>query len=125
MIADRSNLQKRLDRATGHLETPIAAVDLAAFDDNAAQLVARAGGKPVRVASKSVRCRQLIERVLAKPGWHGVMAYTLREAVWLVREGVTDDVLVAYPTVDRRAIAAQATVSAGEAPSSGTIGIDP
>ncbi|MFF5296864.1 amino acid deaminase/aldolase [Paractinoplanes globisporus] len=106
MIADRSNLQKRLDRATGHLETPIAAVDLAAFDDNAAQLVARAGGKPVRVASKSVRCRQLIERALAKPGWHGVMAYTLAEAIWLVREGVTDDVLVAYPTVDRTAIAA-------------------
>ena len=102
---DRSSLQKRLGRATGDLETPIAAVDLVAFDDNAAQLVARAGGKPVRVASKSVRCRQLIERVLAKPGWHGVMAYSLREAVWLVREGVTDDVLVAYPTVDRKAIA--------------------
>jgi len=105
VIADRNALHKRLDAATAHLETPIAAVDLAAFDDNAAQLVARASGKPVRVASKSVRCRQLIERVLAKPGWHGVMAYTLREAVWLVRAGVTDDVLVAYPTVDRAAIA--------------------
>jgi len=105
VIADRNSLQKRLDAATAHLETPIAAVDLAAFDANAAQLVARAGGKPVRVASKSVRCRALIERVLAKPGWHGVMSYTLREAVWLVREGVTDDVLVAYPTVDRKAIA--------------------
>jgi D-serine deaminase-like pyridoxal phosphate-dependent protein len=105
VIADRNSLQKRLDAATGHLETPIAAVDLAAFDGNAAQLTARAGGKPVRVASKSVRCRALIERVLAKPGWHGVMAYTLREAIWLIREGVTDDVLVAYPTVDRQAIA--------------------
>jgi D-serine deaminase-like pyridoxal phosphate-dependent protein len=105
VIADRSSLHQRLDAATAHLETPIAAVDLAAFDRNAAELVARAGGKPVRVASKSVRCRRLIERVLAKPGWHGVMAYTLREAVWLVRQGVTDDVLVAYPTVDRTAIA--------------------
>ncbi|WP_433299944.1 amino acid deaminase/aldolase [Actinoplanes sp. CA-030573] len=105
MIADRNKLKQRLDRATGHLETPIAAVDLAAFDDNAAQLVRRAGGKPVRVASKSVRCRELIERVLAKPGWHGVMAYTLPEAIWLVRAGVTDDVLLAYPTVDRTAIA--------------------
>ena len=105
MIADRNSLQKRLDAATAHLETPIAAVDLAAFDANAAQLVARAGGKPVRVASKSVRCRALIERALAKPGWHGVMSYTLREAVWLVHQGVTDDVLVAYPTVDRKSIA--------------------
>ena len=33
------------------------------------------------------------------------MAYTLPEAIWLVRDGVTDDVLVAYPTVDRTAIA--------------------
>ena len=64
MTADRNSLQKRLDAATGHLETPIAAVDLAAFDDNATQLVARSGGKPVRVASKSVRCRELIQRVL-------------------------------------------------------------
>lgn len=104
MIVDRIALKQRLDRATAHLETPIAAVDLAAFDDNAAELVKRAAGKPLRVASKSVRCRSLLERVLALPGWHGVMAYTLPEAIWLVREGVTDDVLVAYPTVDRTAI---------------------
>ena len=104
MTVDRIALQRRLDRATGHLETPVAAVDLAAFDDNAAQLAARAGGKPLRVASKSVRCRQLLERVLARPGWRGVMAYTLPEAVWLVRAGVTDDVLVAYPTADRTAL---------------------
>jgi D-serine deaminase-like pyridoxal phosphate-dependent protein len=32
------------------------------------------------------------------------MAYTLPEAIWLVRSGVTDDVLVAYPSVDRTAI---------------------
>ncbi|MEU4238859.1 amino acid deaminase/aldolase [Actinoplanes sp. NPDC026619] len=105
MIADRTTLQRRLDQATGHLETPVAAVDLAAFDNNAAELTARAGGKPLRVASKSVRCRPLLERVLARPGWHGVMAYSLPEAIWLVREGVTDDVLVAYPTVNRAALA--------------------
>jgi D-serine deaminase-like pyridoxal phosphate-dependent protein len=104
VIAERTALQKRLDRATAHLETPLAAVDLAAFDTNAAALVARSGGKPIRVASKSVRCRALLERVLARPGWHGVMAYTLPEAIWLIREGVTDDVLVAYPTVDKPAI---------------------
>ncbi|MDY7090441.1 MAG: amino acid deaminase/aldolase [Actinomycetota bacterium] len=104
MIEERKALQKRLDRATAHLETPVAAVDLAAFDDNADQLVARAQGKPLRVASKSVRCRTLLERVLARPGWHGVMAYTLAEAIWLVRTGLTDDVLVAYPTVDRTAL---------------------
>ncbi|MCY1137416.1 amino acid deaminase/aldolase [Actinoplanes sp. Pm04-4] len=104
MIEDRTALKERLDRATAHLETPVAAVDLAAFDDNAAQLAARSQGKPLRVASKSVRCRTLLERVLAAPGWHGVMAYTLPEAIWLVRSGLTDDVLVAYPSVDRTAM---------------------
>ncbi len=98
---DRRN---RYDHATAALDTPLAIVDLGAFDANADALVARAAGKPLRVASKSVRCRDLLRRVLARPGWHGVMAYTLPEALWLVRGGVTDDVLVAYPTVDRGAL---------------------
>ena len=42
MIVDRIALKKRLDRATARLETPIAVVDLAALDDNAADLVRRA-----------------------------------------------------------------------------------
>ncbi|MFI7539707.1 amino acid deaminase/aldolase [Actinoplanes sp. NPDC049599] len=105
MIVERTALQQRLDRATSGLETPVAVVDLAAFDANAGALSIRSAGKPIRVASKSVRVRALLERVLARPGWSGVMAYTLPEAIWLVRSGVTDDVLVAYPTVDRTAIA--------------------
>jgi D-serine deaminase-like pyridoxal phosphate-dependent protein len=105
VIVDRCAFRARLDRATAHLETPLAVVDLAAFDANAAALSARSGGKPIRVASKSVRCRALLERVLARPGWRGIMAYTLPEAIWLVRAGVSDDVLVAYPTADRTALA--------------------
>ncbi|MDT5032901.1 MAG: hypothetical protein QOC94_3072 [Actinoplanes sp.] len=104
MNPERRVLKERLDLATQHLETPVAAVDLSAFDANAAALSERSAGKPIRVASKSVRCRALLERVLARPGWHGVMAYTLAEAIWLVHSGVTDDVLVAYPSVDRTAI---------------------
>ncbi|GAA2694570.1 amino acid deaminase/aldolase [Actinoplanes palleronii] len=104
MLTDRYALRRRLEKTTDHLETPLAVVDLAAFDDNADRLTARAAGKPIRVASKSVRCRALLERVLARPGWHGVMAYTLPEAIWLVRAGVTDDVLVAYPTANRAAL---------------------
>jgi D-serine deaminase-like pyridoxal phosphate-dependent protein len=104
VLTDRIALRQRLDRVTGHLETPVAVIDLAAFDDNAERLGARAAGKPIRVASKSVRCRTLLTRVLSRPGWRGVMAYTLPEAIWLVRSGVTDDVLVAYPSVDRAAL---------------------
>ncbi|GAB1644670.1 amino acid deaminase/aldolase [Krasilnikovia sp. MM14-A1259] len=104
MIGERTALRERLERATAHLETPLAVVDLAAFDANAAALTDRARGKPLRVASKSVRCRALLDRVLARPGWRGIMAYTLPEAIWLVRAGVSDDVLVAYPSVDRAAL---------------------
>ncbi|MFF2624295.1 alanine racemase [Kitasatospora griseola] len=90
----------RYDRATAHLDAPLAIVDLAAFDANAADLVRRAGGKPVRVASKSVRCRALLERVLARDGFAGVMSFTLAESLWLARSGFTD-VLLAYPSADR------------------------
>lgn len=89
--------------AVADRQAPLAAIDLDAFDANAADLVRRAGGLPIRVASKSVRCRAMIERALMTPGFAGVMAYHVREALWLVAEGI-DDVYVAYPSVDREAI---------------------
>ncbi|WP_329458692.1 amino acid deaminase/aldolase [Streptomyces sp. NBC_01497] len=92
----------RYDRATAHLEAPLAVVDLEAFDANADDLVRRAGGKPIRLASKSVRCRALLERVLARDGFAGLMSFTLPESLWLARAGF-DDVLLAYPSADRSA----------------------
>jgi D-serine deaminase-like pyridoxal phosphate-dependent protein len=108
VIAERSELRKRLDHATAHLDTPFAVIDLAALDANAAALAGRSAGKPIRVATKSMRCRPLLERVLALPVWRAVMTYTLPEAIWLARAGVTTDALVAYPTADRRALAEMA-----------------
>lgn len=93
----------RWDRATAGLPAPLGVVDLAAFDANAADLVRRAGGLPIRVASKSVRCRALLDRVLAKTGFAGIMGYAAAEAIWLVETGHVD-VFVAYPSVDRAAL---------------------
>ncbi|WP_405738959.1 amino acid deaminase/aldolase [Streptomyces sp. NBC_00028] len=93
--ADRA----RYDRATAPLAAPLAIVDLDAFDANADDLVRRANGKPIRVASKSVRCRALLERVLARDGFAGIMSFTLAESLWLARSGF-DDVLLAYPSAD-------------------------
>ncbi|SCL37520.1 D-serine deaminase, pyridoxal phosphate-dependent [Micromonospora pallida] len=104
MAIERDLLRDRLDRATAHLDPPFVVVDLAAFDTNAAALVDRAAGKPVRVASKSVRSRDLLRRVLGRPGWRGVLAFTLPEAIRLVRARISDDVVVAYPTADRAAL---------------------
>ena len=94
--------REALDRATAGLEPPFAVVDLDAFDRNAADLLRRAGGTPIRLASKSVRCRALVERALAA-GLQGVLAFTLPEALWLAGHG-HDDLVVAYPTVDRAAL---------------------
>ncbi|MEH1012302.1 amino acid deaminase/aldolase [Micromonospora sp. CPCC 206060] len=105
MPTERDSLRRRLDTATAHLDPPLAVVDLHAFTANATALAGRAADKPVRLASKSVRCRELITRALTQPGWHGVLAYTLAEANWLVRTGATRDAVVAYPTADRSALA--------------------
>jgi D-serine deaminase-like pyridoxal phosphate-dependent protein len=117
----RQDARVRYDRATADLDPPLAIVDLGAFDRNAADMTRRAalagnggwnaggtGARPIRVATKSLRCRYLIERALATPGYRGVMCYSLPEALWLHAAGTSDDLLVAYPTVDRRALRALA-----------------
>jgi D-serine deaminase-like pyridoxal phosphate-dependent protein len=94
---------ERLLAATAHLPTPRALIDAEPLWANAADLVRRADGVPIRVASKSVRVRSIVEGTLALDGFAGVMAYSLAEANWLVDHGITD-VLLAYPTVDASAL---------------------
>ena len=105
---DRNRLWSRLDAAVAALpdppSTPIAVVDLDSFDANADDLVRRAGGKPIRVASKSLRVPALIGRALARDGFEGVLAFTLAEALWLHGAGISDDIVVAYPSVDVAAL---------------------
>jgi D-serine deaminase-like pyridoxal phosphate-dependent protein len=101
-------LRRRYDAATAELEAPFAIVDLDALRANAAALVRRAGGKPIRVASKSVRCRAVLAEILATEGFAGIMAFTLPEALWLAHHRMSDDILVGYPTTDRAALAALA-----------------
>src|SRR6266540_425158 len=97
----------RYARLTAGLDAPFAVVDLAAFRRNADDLVRRAAGTPIRVASKSVRCRALITAALERPGFDGVMSYALPEALWLARNGI-DDILMGYPTTNRSALRALA-----------------
>jgi D-serine deaminase-like pyridoxal phosphate-dependent protein len=96
---------ERLRKATEDLDAPFALVDLDAFRANAEDMVRRAGGMPIRLASKSVRCRALIQDVLGRDGYQGILAFTLPEALWLAEQGF-DDLVVAYPTVNRRALRA-------------------
>lgn len=107
---------RRFERATAELEPPFALVDLDALWANAAEMERRAAPKPIRLASKSVRCRALQERVLERPGFAGTMAFTLPEALWLAEHGM-EDILVAYPSVDRAALRALAALTS-ESPES-------
>jgi D-serine deaminase-like pyridoxal phosphate-dependent protein len=109
-----NSLLARLEGATSEVEPPFAVVDLAAFWHNAADMERRAAGKPIRLASKSVRCRALQERVLERSGFRGTLAFTLPEALWLAELGF-QDLVVAYPTADRDALRALAKRS-GEKP---------
>jgi D-serine deaminase-like pyridoxal phosphate-dependent protein len=95
---------ERLEAALADVEPPFAVVDLDALRANADDLVRRAAGKPIRVASKSVRCRALLRAALARPGFQGLMTFTLRESLWLLENGF-EDLLLGYPTVDRTALA--------------------
>jgi D-serine deaminase-like pyridoxal phosphate-dependent protein len=94
----------RYESAFGERDAPFAFVDLDAMWANAGDMLRRAGGKPIRVASKSVRCRALLERILARDGFRGLMTFTLPESLWLAGEGFSD-LLLAYPTADREALA--------------------
>jgi D-serine deaminase-like pyridoxal phosphate-dependent protein len=89
-------------RALNSLDPPFAVVDLDAFDANLADLMRRANGVPLRLASKSLRVRELADRALCG-GFRGMLCFTLPEALWLARSGASD-LVVGYPTVDRAAL---------------------
>jgi D-serine deaminase-like pyridoxal phosphate-dependent protein len=94
------------------VEAPFAFVDLDAMWSNAEEMLGRAEPKPVRVASKSVRCRALLERILAFDGrFAGLLTFTLPETLWLAEQGY-ENLLLAYPTADSGALGELALRSA-------------
>lgn len=95
---------QRLRRALDGVSLPAALVDLDAFERNVARAratVTRAG-VTLRVGSKSVRCTDLLKRILSGLGDRagGVLAFTASEARHLVAAGLRD-IVVAYPTPRR------------------------
>ncbi len=94
----------RYERIFAEVEAPFAFVDLDAMWANAEAMLERAGGKPIRVATKSIRCRALIEEILRHDqGFAGLMTYTLPETLWLAELGF-ENLLLAYPTADEEAL---------------------
>jgi D-serine deaminase-like pyridoxal phosphate-dependent protein len=84
-------------RAFQGLPMPFAFVDLDLLECNIRQTVVRAGGKRVRIASKSIRSLPLLELILeSDAAFRGVMCFSAPEAAWLSRRGL-DDLLIGYP----------------------------
>ena len=104
MSSPPARTHEQLESIFAEVEAPFAFVDLDAMGANAAAMLDRAGGKPIRVASKSLRCRALLERVLrGDAGFQGLMTFTLPETLWLAEHGF-ENLLLAYPTADSGAL---------------------
>jgi D-serine deaminase-like pyridoxal phosphate-dependent protein len=102
VVSGRSHAQ--LEQIFEDVEAPFAFVDLDAMWSNAEEMLGRAGEKPIRVASKSVRCRALLERILRRDErFAGLMTFTLPETLWLASNGF-ENLLLAYPTADSAAL---------------------
>ena len=85
-------------QALAGLPMPLAFVDLDLLDRNAGDVLNRAGAKPVRIASKSVRSVKVLSHLLgADDRFQGLLCFTAPEAAWLAGQGF-DDLVVAYPT---------------------------
>ena len=87
-----------------HHRYPLAFVDLDQFDKNIAYVAStqKNTGKTIRVASKSIRCLDLLKRVFkkGKGAYRGILSFTLEEAGYLIENGL-DDIIVAYPTIQQ------------------------
>jgi D-serine deaminase-like pyridoxal phosphate-dependent protein len=102
----------RFEAIFEEVEAPFAFVDLDAMWSNGKAMLERAGEKPIRVASKSVRCRALLERILRRDErFAGLMTFTLPETLWLAECGF-ENLLLAYPTTDSGALGELALRSA-------------
>jgi D-serine deaminase-like pyridoxal phosphate-dependent protein len=115
---------RRYSIAFSELDAPFAFVDLEAMWANAANMLGQIDGKPIRVASKSLRCRPLLRTILDRgDGFAGLLTFTLPEALWLASQGFTD-LVVAYPTADRTALRELATLTAKEPDAAPVVMVD-
>lgn len=96
----------------GNHPMPFAYLDLDLLEQNIRQVVERARGKQVRLASKSLRSVAIIRRILAaNPCFQGLMCFTAMEAAYLASQGF-DDLLIGYPVYNEQDIAAIAHATA-------------
>ena len=81
---------------------PLAFVDMDLLDENIKSILKRAGDKKIRLASKSIRSKYILNYILqSNSQFQGILCYTVGEAVWLAENGF-DDLLIGYPCMNKR-----------------------
>lgn len=111
-IPSPTEAYERYEEIFRGVQPPFAFVDLDAVWSNAADMLKRAAGKPIRIASKSVRSCPFLSRLLdLDRGFQGLLTFTLPETLWLWEQGERDLVL-AYPTADTAALTRLARLTA-------------
>lgn len=80
---------------------PCAWLDHERLSHNIHELAKHASPLKIRIASKSVRVRSVLERLLNEHAniFHGILAYHPQEAVWLASHGFKD-IVVGYPYLE-------------------------
>jgi D-serine deaminase-like pyridoxal phosphate-dependent protein len=114
MADDASDGWRRYRHALAESPLPAALVDLDAVDLNRERLVAAARGKRLRLATKSLRCPDLIRSLADALGGAGLMTYSAAETAFLAAAGHRD-LLLAYPTAHPADAAHLAAAAAGGA----------
>ena len=88
-------------RAVADQPMPLAWLDMDLLDQNIYDIKQRARGTPIRIASKSVRCEYVLNYILESDSqFQGLMCYHAGEAAYLATKGF-DNLLIAYPTMNR------------------------
>ena len=91
---------KRYRKALLGRRAPLAWVDLDLLEENARDIAQRLGQKKLRVGTKSVRCRSVLDLILKwNPSNEGCMVLSAAEAVWLASLGYKN-LVVGYPSVN-------------------------
>ncbi|GIO34809.1 MULTISPECIES: amino acid deaminase/aldolase [Paenibacillus] len=95
-------------QAFERIPKPFAYVDLDLLGKNIGHILARAGSKNIRIATKSVRSAALLKRILHQsPVFCGLMCFSPQEAIYLVKQGM-DDIVMGYPVWEPSALAGMA-----------------
>ena len=115
---------QRLEAVFSEVQAPFAFLDLDALWSNAADLLRRSRGKPIRIASGAIRSRPVLARLLdLDPGFQGTLTFSLRETLWLWEHGLRD-LLVAYPTTDRACLTRLARITSADPEEAPVVTVD-